>query len=168
MRFSLRTMTSGARNSISFFRRLLRLMTRRYKIVQIRRRETSAIERHERAQARVESPESHRESSISGRFPDFRKLVATFSRFEYFSFFCCEVSSFIRLRRSVASSSTSTIAKQFLDRFGAHLGDELCRIVAHELAIALIGDQFTFFQSGNITRIDNDVGFEIEDLLQLA
>ena len=31
MRFSLRTMTSGARSSMSFFRRLLRLMTRRYR-----------------------------------------------------------------------------------------------------------------------------------------
>src|SRR3989441_7732875 len=31
MRFSLRTMTSGARNSVNFFRRLLRLMTRRYR-----------------------------------------------------------------------------------------------------------------------------------------
>jgi hypothetical protein len=50
----------------------------------------------------------------SGRLPLFRKLVATLSRLENFSFFCCEVSSFILVRRSVANSSTLTIVKSSL------------------------------------------------------
>jgi hypothetical protein len=51
MRFSLRRMTSGALCSISFFSRLLRLMTRRYRSFRSRG-EAAAVERHQRAQVR--------------------------------------------------------------------------------------------------------------------
>jgi len=113
MRFSLRTMTSGARNSINFFKRLLRLMTRRYKSfksdVAKRPPSNGTRGRNSGGMTGITSRIIH-----SGLFPDFKKLVATFNRFEYLSFFCCDVSSFIRTRRSVASSSIWTIDKSSL------------------------------------------------------
>ena len=51
-------------------------------------------------EAQAESPESHRGSSTPGDCPTCRNEVATFRRLEYFSFFCCEVSSRIRRRSS--------------------------------------------------------------------
>jgi hypothetical protein len=50
MRFSLRTMMSGARSSISRFSRLFRLMTRRYRSFRSEVAKRPAVQRHQRAQ----------------------------------------------------------------------------------------------------------------------
>ena len=41
-------------------------------------------------------------------------------------------------------------------------------IVAHKFAIALVGKQLALLDSGNVARINDDVGFEVENFLQLA
>src|SRR6185295_10246829 len=143
MRFSLRTMTSGARNSISFLRRLLRLITRRYRSL----RSDVAKRPPSRGTSGLSSGGITGITSRiiqSGRFPDFRKLVATFKRFDVHH------------------------RQQFLDGFGAHLGDKLCRIVAHQLSIAFVAEQFTLFYSSHVAWIDHDVRLEIKDLLEFA
>ena len=58
--------------------------------------------------------------------------------------------------------------KQFFDCFGAHFGNELAGILAHQFPITLIGQQLALFQILNITRIDDDVGLEVEDLLEFS
>ena len=61
-----------------------------------------------------------------------------------------------------------TIVEQFFDRFGAHLGDKLARIIAHQFAIALVGQKLALFEFRHVTGIDDDVGFEVENFFQLA
>src|SRR6201997_4985926 len=83
MRFSLRTMMSGAFSSIRRFRRLLRLMTRRYRSF-----------RSDVAKRPPSSGTSGRSSGgmtgttvriiHSGRFPESMKASTTFSRFTSF------------------------------------------------------------------------------------
>ncbi len=100
-------MTSGACSSISFFSRLLRLMTRRYRSF-----------RSEVANRPPSSGTSGRSSGgmtgITSRIiqygwlPLLRNASTTFSRFAYLIFFWTEVSVFILSRRSTASFSTST------------------------------------------------------------
>ena len=62
----------------------------------------------------------------------------------------------------------SIFIKQFLDRFGAHFRDELIRIIAHQFAITLVGQQVFFLRSGTSPSIDDDVGFEVKDLFEIA
>ncbi len=50
----------------------------------------------------------------SGRLPDLRNDVTTLRRLENLSFFCCEVSSFIRTRSSPDSSSMLTMPSSSL------------------------------------------------------
>src|SRR5574338_452498 len=83
MRFSLRTMTSGARSSMSFLRRLLRLMTRRYRSL---RSDVAKRPPSSGTSGRSSGGMTGMTSMIihSGRLPDSRKLSTTFSRLMIF------------------------------------------------------------------------------------
>ena len=107
MRFSLRMITSGALSSISFLRRLLRLITRRYRSL-----------RSDVAKRPPSSGTSGRSSGgitgitsriiHSGRFVERWNESTTLSRLASFSVFCADVSARIWVRRSTASFSMST------------------------------------------------------------
>ena len=64
------------------------------------------------------------------------------------------------------SSSISICFRMLLDRFGAHQGLKLPRILLHHLSILLFAQDFLFVQ-GSVAGIQNHVGLEIEDTLQL-
>ena len=106
IRFSLRTMMSGAPSSMSRFSRLLRLMTRRYRSF-----------RSDVAKRPPSSGTSGRRSGgmtgmtsriiSSGRLPDCRKALTTFSRLAIFLRLASLPVSIISIRRSRASSSRS-------------------------------------------------------------
>src|SRR5271165_6171552 len=85
MRFSLRTITSGACSSISFFKRLLRLMTRRYRSL---RSEVAKRPPSSGTRGRSSGGMTGITSRIihSGLLPDFRKLstTQTFGVFQLF------------------------------------------------------------------------------------
>ena len=104
MRFSLRTIISGARNSIRRFRRLFRLMTRRYKSF-----------KSEVAKRPPSSGTSGRSSGgitgttfkiiHSGRLPERIKASTTFKRLASFFGFSSVVASAMPTRNSSRSSS---------------------------------------------------------------
>ena len=62
--------------------------------------------------------------------------------------------------------------EELLDRLGAHLGDERVRAVLRlELAVALLGDEDLLedvLLVGERARVDDDVGLEVEDPLEVA
>ncbi len=109
IRFSLRTMMSGARNSISRLRRLFRLITRRYRSF-----------RSEVAKRPPSNGTSGRSSGgitgitvmiiHSGRLPDSRKDSTTFRRLMIFLGFSSPVASLRSARRFSASASRSMAA----------------------------------------------------------
>ena len=92
MRFSLRTMMSGARSSISRFRRLLRLMTRRYRSF---RSDVAKRPPSSGTSGRSSGGITGTTSRIiqSGRAPDSANASISFSRF----------TSFLRLASLVVS-----------------------------------------------------------------
>jgi hypothetical protein len=100
-------MTSGALSSISFLRRLFRLMTRRYRSF---RSDVANRPPSSGTSGRSSGGITGMTSRIihSGRFVDLRNESTTFSRFAYFSFFWTEVSARILSRSSFASFSTLT------------------------------------------------------------
>ena len=81
-------------------------------VIQIGGRKPTAIERHQRAQLRGNTGSTSR--IIHRLFALLRKASTTLSRLAYLSFFCAEVSVFIRSRISIPSSSIHAL-EQFLD-----------------------------------------------------
>ena len=57
--------------------------------------------------------------------------------------------------------------EELLDRSGAHAGDEDVPELRPELAEPLLGEQLLLLQV-RLTRIDDDVGLEVEDALEVA
>src|SRR5207302_5549349 len=107
MRFSLRTITSGACRSISFFNRLLRLITRRYRSLRsdVAKRPPSSGTR-----GRNSGGMTGITSRIIqlGLLPLLRNASTTFKRLAYLRRFCSEDSFFIFSRSSLESTSIST------------------------------------------------------------
>ena len=109
MRFSLRTMISGARSSIRRFSRLLRLITRRYRSF---RSDVAKRPPSNGTSGRSSGGMTGRTVMIihSGRLPDSMKCSTTFSRLMIFLGFNSPLASFSSSRRRVASSSRSIFA----------------------------------------------------------
>ena len=110
IRFSLRTMISGARSSISRFRRLLRLMTRRYRSF---RSEVAKRPPSKGTKGRSSGGMTGRmvRTIHSGRLPESRKDSTIFKRLMIFLGFNSPVASFRSARnwsakvcRSIATS----------------------------------------------------------------
>src|SRR5271168_3744010 len=107
MRFSLRTITSGACSSMSFFKRLLRLITRRYKSF---RSEVAKRPPSRGTSGRSSGGRTGITSRIihSGLLPLLRNASRTFRRLANLIRFCRLGSIFIFSRNSSDSLSTST------------------------------------------------------------
>ena len=100
--------------------------------------------------------------------PDFTNASTTFRRLANLSFFCCEVLALhLRSRSSPDSVVDVDALQKFLDRFGAHHGDELAGIFLLQLAELFFRQQLALLQR-SFTRIDGDVGFEVENALEFA
>ena len=103
IRFSLRIIISGASSSISRFKRLLRLITLRYRSFksEVAKRPPSSGTRGRRSGGRtgITSRIIH-----SGRLPESRNASTTFKRLPYLARLVLEPVSFISLRSMVESS----------------------------------------------------------------
>ena len=106
MRFSLRMMISGALSSWSLFRRLFRLITRRYKSL---RSDVAKRPPSRGTNGRKSGGITGRTVKIihSGLFPDLRKDSTTFNRFTSFFFLVSETEVIISARSSSYSFSRS-------------------------------------------------------------
>ena len=62
----------------------------------------------------------------------------------------------------------SICMQQVFDRLGTHLGDELIRIIARQLAKTLVREQVLLLEVGHVAFVDNDIGLEVEDLFEIA
>ena len=113
MRFSLRTMMSGARSSISRFRRLLRLMTRRYRSF---RSDVANRPPSSGTSGRSSGGITGTTSRIihSGRAPDSPNASTSFRRFTSFLRLASEEVSFRSARSLTFSSSRSMRFSTFL------------------------------------------------------
>ena len=161
-------MTSGACRSISFFSRLLRLMTRRYRSF-----------RSEVAKRPPSSGTSGRSSGgitgitsriiHCGLLPLLRKASTTFRRLAYFSRFCSEVSVRIFSRSSTGERLDFHPLQQFLDGFGAHHGLEAGgAVLLVELAeLGFVLDDLALFDR-SFAGLDDHVGLEVQHRLQVA
>ena len=135
-------------------------------IVQIRRREATAIERHQRTQVRRQ----HRQH---GQHHVFR----TIARFEERLDELDALGKTLQLRLGIRRRDFLAQANQFLieidrleqliDRFGAHARVELVAVLFDRRQILLFVEQLAALERGQ-TRIDDDIGFEIEDALDIA
>src|SRR6185436_1538481 len=45
---------------------------------------------------------------------------------------------------------------------------KLVRVVAHQLAVAVVGQKLFYFQIGYVTFVDHDVRLEVKDLFEIA
>ena len=132
MRFSLRTMTSGACSSISFFSRLLRLMTRRYRSF---RSEVAKRPPSSGTRGRSSGGITGSTSRIihSGLLPDLRNDFDDAQALGELQLLLLRSFGLHLLANLFAERFDVDLLEQFLDAFGAHHGDEL----AGELLIEL-------------------------------
>ena len=135
-------------------------------VVQVRRREAAAIERHQRTQLgrndrnHVEDHPVRLVARLPERVDDLQPLGVLQ----------------LLLRRGLGAHLRAQLfgepldvdaLQQLLDRLGAHLRAELVRVVLARLAVLLLGQQLVLLQLG-VARIDDDVGLEVEDALEVA
>ena len=132
-------------------------------IVQIRSRETAAIERDQRTQFRRNYRQHVEDHPL--------RLVARFA--EAFNHAQPLGELQLLLLRSFrlhplanvfAEEFDVDLLEQFFNAFGAHHGDELTSggRVLFEAAFALVGNHFALRQIRYLARIDHNVGFEIQ------
>src|SRR5262249_23392552 len=137
------------------------------KIVKIRCGKPSAIKWHQRTQLRRNNGndiQNHPVRTIS-RFQEGCRNFKPFRELE------------LLLLRSLLAHAPAQFhgelidvdhREQLLDRFGAHFRHELAWVIAHQFAITLVGQQLALFQLLYITRVDDDVGLEVEDFLEFT
>src|SRR3569833_3063925 len=147
IRFSLRTMMSGARSSISRLRRLLRLITRRYRSF---RSDVAKRPPSSGTSGRSSGGMTGTTSRIihSGRLPESMKLSTTLRRLMIFLGLSSDLvvaSSCNSASRSPTRSSCSSILRR------------------KEL---VLGQQLEALERSH-ARLDHDIGFEIEHALEL-
>ena len=103
----------------------------------------------------------------SGRLLDLRNESTTFRRLAYFSFFCADCSVAHLLAQLDGEPLDVDALQQLLDRLGAHLRLEAVLVLFARLAVLLFVQQLVLLQLG-LARIDDDVGLEVEDALEIA
>ena len=135
-------------------------------IVQVRGREAAAVERHERTQFRrndrddVENHPLRTVARLAERVDDLQALGVLQ----------------LLLRRLLGPHLLAQLDRQpldvdalqqLLDRLGAHLRLEAVLVLFARLAVLLFVQQLVLLQLG-LARIDDDVGLEVEDALEIA
>ena len=141
MRFSLRTITSGACSSIELFQPVVAVDHAAVEVVQIGRGETAAIQRHERSQFRrnhrnyIQNHPFRLVTGLTERFHDAQPLGELQLLLDR-SF------GLHLLANLFAELLDVNLLQQFLDAFGAHHRDELAGMFLVELPLAFVGDDF--------------------------
>ena len=135
-------------------------------VIQVRGREAAAIERNEWTQLR----RNHRDDienhpvRLVGRLTEAVDDLQSLGKLQ------------LLLHRALAAHLRAQLlgqlldvdaAQQLLDRLGAHLRPELRPVVLTRLAILLFVEQLVLLQL-RLARIDDDVGLEVEDALEIA
>ena len=135
-------------------------------IVQIRRCETTAVQRNQRAQIRRQ----HRQH---GQDHPLRLVAGLYERFQQLD----ALGQLLTLGLGVGFVQLFTqllalllqihIFQQSLDRFGAHFRVEFVAELFQRVKVLLFGQNLTFFEVGHAT-FDNNVRFEIEHAFDIA
>ena len=135
-------------------------------VIQIGSGETPSIQGHQRAELRRD----HRNHIQNHPFRLVSRLSKGIHHLEAFG----ELELFLLGRLGLHSAAEIDgqfldidLLQELLDRLGAHQGRKLVRILLHHLSILLFAEHFLFVQ-GSIPRIQNHVGLEVEDTLQLS
>ena len=167
MRFSLRTMTSGALSSMSFLRRLLRLMTRRYRslrsLVAKRPPSSGTSGRSSGGMTGMTSRIIH-----SGRLFEFGRLDDLEALGELLAFSWSDVSVFIASRRSSRELFDSMRRRSSLIASAPISAVKLSvAVFLPHLPVTLLGEQLLFFER-RVAGIDDDIGLEVEHALEVA
>ena len=135
-------------------------------IVEVRGREAAAVERDQRAQFR----RNHRNHVEDHPLRAVARLAERVDHLEALGVLQ------LLLRRQLAAHLLAQLDRepldvdaleQLLDRLGAHLRLEAVLVLFTRLAVLLFVEQPVLLQLG-LARIDDDVGLEVEDALEIA
>ncbi len=135
-------------------------------VVQVRGREAAAVERHERTQFRRNhrnDVENHPLRPVA-RFPERVDDLQPLGELQLLLRRGLRLHLLAHLNREPIDVDA---LQQLLDRFGAHLGLEAVLVLLARLAVALFVEQLVLLQLG-LAGIDDDVGLEVEDALEIA
>src|SRR5579872_290549 len=136
-------------------------------VVQIGCGETSAIERHQRAQLRRKNRKNIQNhplglvAALAERFQNLQALgvldalLQAGIRLHLFAHLFGKLFNFDALQ-------------EFLDGFRAHLRAELTGEILLKFAIFFLGEHLAFLDARNITRVDDDVAFKIENAFEVT
>src|SRR6185436_9439714 len=137
-------------------------------IVQIRRREAAAVERHERAQLRRDDRD-HVEDHPVGTVARLAEGVDDLQPLGGLQLFDLRGLGAHDEAQLVAELFDVDAPQQLLDRFRAHLGDEHVAVLRAQLAILLLGEKlFLMNDAFEVAGVDDDVRLEVEDPLEVA
>ena len=166
MRFSLRTMISGALSSSRRRNRLLRLMTRRYRSLrsEVANRPPSSGTSGRRVRRQYRQ---HRQDHVLGAVTRFKK------RFDQLDPLGQPLDLGLRVGRSDILAQLGKLGRkvdilqQIEDRLGTHLGVEFVAVGFHGFEILLVGQKLPALQRRH-ARIKNQIGLEIQNPLYIA
>ena len=167
MRFSLRTITSGACSSISFFKPVVAVDDAAIEIVQIGSGEAAAVQRHQRAQLRRQ----HRKHIQNHPFGLVAALAERFEHLQALGVLDALLQARIHLHffaQLFGELLDFHALQEFLDGFGAHLRAELPREILLQFAVFFLGEHLAFLDARDFAGIDDDVAFEVQNALEIA
>src|SRR5581483_3064807 len=137
------------------------------KVVQVRRGETAAIQRYQRAQFR----RNHRQHVENHPLRLVTRFAERFHHAQALGELQLLLLRSLRLHALAdlfAERFHVDLLEQLLDALGAHHCDVLAGKFLVQLTLALVADHLAFAQVGAFAGIDDHVRFEIEDALELA
>src|SRR5512146_633892 len=149
MRFSLRTMMSGARSSMSRFRRLLRLMTRRYRSL--------------RSDVAKRPPSSGTRGRSSGGVAGIDEALDDLQALDDLLRLQLRLGDREFIEQFLALAFEVEIHEHDLDRFCADAGGEgVLAIFVLRVEKLVLGEELVLLERGE-ARLKNDIALEVED-----
>ena len=135
------------------------------KIVKIRGREATAVQRYQRTEIRRDDGndfQNHPLRAVTRGFEGVNHLQPL----GHFLAAHFRVGVAHLLPKILGKPGHIDSLEQLADRFRAHFRDKFCTMFLHRLAVAGFGQEF-FVLKRCLTRIDDDVGLEIKHLLDV-
>ena len=135
-------------------------------VVQVRRREAAAIERHQRAQVRRQHRQHFHDHPVGLDARLVERLEHLQALGDLLDLGLGAGRGELRAQRLDFVADVE-LAQQFANAFGTHGGREIVAVLLHLREVVILGQELAAVQRRH-ARVGHDVGFEVEDALDVA
>ena len=136
-------------------------------IVEIGRRESSTIQRHQRSQIGWQHGK-HGQNHVLGTVPRLEKGLDQLDPLGQALDLGLRIGAADLLAQLGQFAGQINVLEQVVDRLGTHLGVKFVAIGLQRIQILLVGQQLTTLKLGHHARIKNQIGLEVQNPLDVA